>query len=309
MSPILGLHHVTAIAGDPVRNFHFYTRLLGLRLAKVTVNFDDPNSYHLYYGSGTGSPGTIVTFFPWVNAYPGSRSTGETSTIALSIPEGSLDFWKNRLSEEPLAFQAGEGSISFADPDGMRLQLIEAAGLEAVLRWDEGPVPAAHAVHGLHHVVLDIHAPRVAATTRLLEAHLGFAPLTATPDDIAFETNGGGPGRRVHLARQSSVQRGRMGPGIVHHIAWRTENDAEQALWRERLVAAGLYVTPVQDRQYFHSIYFREPGGVLFEIATDNPGFLTDESYAELGSRLKLPPWLEPHRISIEAALPPLPKE
>jgi glyoxalase family protein len=294
MSRIRGLHHVTAIASDPVRNLHFYTRLLGLRLVKVTVNFDDPNSYHLYYGSGTGAPGTIVTFFPWVDAPPGTRSTGETSTISLSIPEGSLEFWKKRLAAERVVFEASEGALTFADPDGMALQLIEAAGLRPEMRWDEGPVSPAYAVHGLHHVVLDIHAPRVAATTRLIEDQLGISLAKTAP---------------VSIASQPSARRGRMGPGIIHHVAWRTQNDAEQAIWRERLVAAGLYVTPVQDRQYFHSIYFREPGGVLFEIATDNPGFLTDESYAGLGTGLKLPPWLETQRKSIEAALPPLPKD
>jgi glyoxalase family protein len=295
---ILGLHHITAIAGDPERNVLFYNRLLGLRLVKVTVNFDDPGSYHLYYGSGKGSPGSLLTFFPWPRAHSGSRSTGETSAIALSIPTGSLDFWKSRLNEkqislQELSFADGPKKLAFADPDGMNLHLVEAAGADSTLRWDEGPVSPDFAIHGLHHVVLDIFASDVQASRQMLETNLGLNGSTYLAE----------------IASAPSRKRGQMGPGVVHHIAWRAADDAAQAAWRTQLLQAGLHVTPVQDRQYFHSIYFREPGGVLFEIATDNPGFLTDESYEELGKHLKLPPWLEPHRKSIEAALPPLPKE
>jgi glyoxalase family protein len=299
---ILGLHHITAIAGDPERNVLFYNRLLGLRLVKVTVNFDDPGSYHLYYGGGKGSPGSLLTFFPWPSAHSGSRSTGETSAIALSIPTGSLDFWKSRLNEKQVSFQELSSApdptkaptrLAFSDPDGMNLHLVEAAGMDSTLRWDEGPVPPDFAIHGLHHVVLDIFASDVPASRHMLETNLGL----------------NGNSHLAEIASAPSRKRGQMGPGVVHHIAWRAADDAAQAAWRTQLLQAGLHVTPVQDRQYFHSIYFREPGGVLYEIATDNPGFLTDESYAELGKHLKLPPWLEPHRKSIETALPPLPKE
>ncbi len=284
-----GFHHITAIASDPSQNLHFYKRVLGLRLIKITVNFDDPGSYHLYYGSSNGAPGSILTFFPWVSSAHGSRSTGETSTVALAIPEGALSFWKTRLQAERIRFETGLNSITFADPDGLQLELVEAAKLDPALRWNEGPVSPAHAVHGIHHIALEIYAPDVAATQSVLKQHLGIEAGTLVTVDSA-------PARK----------RGRMGPGIVHHIAWRASNDAEQAAWQLALSGGGLHVTPVQDRQYFHSIYFREPGGVLYEIATDNPGFLTDESLEELGTRLQLPPWLESERTAIEAALPAL---
>jgi glyoxalase family protein len=299
MPRLLGLHHITAIASDPEQNVLFYNKLLGLRLVKITVNFDDPGSYHLYYGSGKGTPGSLLTFFPWPRAYAGLRSTGETSAIALSIPTGAQGFWKSRLVENRITFHEsgddGQKTLAFADPDGMNLQLVEAGDRDSSLRWDEGPVSAGHAIHGLHHVVLDIFAPDVPASVENMESHLGL--------------NRDGLGRLAEVVSISARKLGQMGPGVVHHIAWRAADDAEQATWRAHLLQAGLRVTPVQDRQYFHSIYFREPGGVLFEIATDNPGFLTDESYAELGTHLKLPPWLEQHRSSIEAALPPLPKD
>jgi glyoxalase family protein len=307
---LLGLHHVTAIAGSPERNVLFYTRTLGLRLVKVTVNFDDPGSYHLYYGSGNGAPGSILTFFPWAAAAPGVRGSGETGIIALAIPAGSSTFWRERLQAEGLTVNepvgaAGVPVLEFADPDGMVLRLVEAAGLNPTLAWSEGPVSAAQAIHGLHHVVLDL--AETEATAQLLEGALGFVRRnTPSADLLRFETGAGGAGSLVKLA-PASRRRGRMGPGIVHHIAWRAADDSAQEQWRLTLLAAGLNVTPVQDRQYFHSIYFREPGGVLFEIATDNPGFLIDEPYETLGTELRLPPWLEPHRGQLEKALPKLP--
>jgi glyoxalase family protein len=308
---LLGLHHVTAIAGSPERNVLFYTRTLGLRLVKVTVNFDDPGSYHLYYGSGNGAPGSILTFFPWAAASPGVRGSGETSIIALSIPAGAAPFWRERLRAEGVSFTEPTGAdglpvLEFADPDGMVLRMVEAAGLNPELAWADGPIPSAQAIHGLHHVVLDL--AETEATAQLLEDTLGFLRRNSRSADLLrFETGAGGPGALVELAA-ASRRRGRMGPGIIHHIAWRAADDEAQERWRLALLAAGLNVTPVQDRQYFHSIYFREPGGVLFEIATDNPGFLIDEPYETLGTELKLPPWLEPHRGQIEQTLPRLPR-
>ncbi len=308
---LLGLHHVTAIAGSPERNVRFYTRTLGLRLVKVTVNFDDPGSYHLYYGSGNGAPGSILTFFTWANAAPGVRSSGETSTIALAIPAGAASFWCERLQTEGLTVHQPLGAggvpvLEFADPDGVVLRLVEAAGLNPALAWAEGPVSSARAIHGLHHVVLDL--AQTAATAEFLEGILGFLRRNSgIADLLRFETGPGGPGALVELA-PGTRRRGRMGPGIIHHIAWRAANDHAQEQWRLALLASGLNVTPVQDRQYFHSIYFREPGGVLFEIATDNPGFLIDEPYETLGTELKLPSWLEPHRAQLEKALPKLPR-
>ena len=307
---LLGLHHVTAIASSPERNVRFYTEVLGVRLVKVTVNFDDPGSYHLYYGAGAGTPGSILTFFAWANATPGTRSTGEPGIIALSVPSGSAAFWRERLQAntvpftEPLAADM-KPAIEFADPDGMVLRLMEAEGLDPALAWPEGPIPVGQAIHGLHHVVLDL--ADTSGSAGLLEGLLGFHRRNSlAPDYLRFETGPGGPGRLVELATAAAPRRGRMGPGIVHHIAWRAADDRAQEQWRLTLLAAGLNVTPVQDRQYFHSIYFREPGGVLYEIATDNPGFLVDEPYETLGTQLKLPPWLEPHRGQLQRALPAL---
>ena len=206
MPQLLGLHHITAIAGDPESNVLFYNRLLGLRLVKVTVNFDDPGSYHLYYGSGKGAPGSLLTFFPWPRAHAGVRSTGETSAIALTIPEGSHDFWKSRLHEKQVSFEEaprpdGRKDITFADPDGMNLQLIEAARPEPVLTWEEGPVKADYAIHGLHHIVLDIAASDVPASTQMLTTQLGF---------------NGDTSRLAEIASVPARKRGHMGPGVVH---------------------------------------------------------------------------------------------
>ncbi len=307
---ISGIHHVTAIAGDPQRNVDFYTGVLGLRLVKRTVNFDDPGTYHLYYGDENGQPGTIMTFFPWPGARRGRPGTGQIAVTSFSVPEGTLDYWAGRL--EHLSHGAvgerrrrfGQETLVLYDPDGMELELVahqEAGDLPA---WEAGPVPAGCAIRGFHGVTLveDDSEP----TTELLTETMGLRFLGKDGRRSRFVAAGQGPGTTVDLVHLPGGEAGIGGAGTVHHVAWRTPNDDEQLAWRQTLLARGLGVTGVADRQYFRSIYFREPGGVLFEIATDPPGFALDESPAELGTGLKLPPWLEVRRAHIEAILPRL---
>jgi glyoxalase family protein len=255
MRPLGGFHHVTAICGDPAANRDFYAGRLGMRLVKKTVNFDDPEAYHLYYGDPAGSPGTLVTFFAWPSAPPGRAGAGAIVEVGLQVPSGEAD----------------------ADPDG------------CPLATSRGPV----SLRSVRMAVRD-----AGPTRRLLVDRLGFEPQA----DGSFRLEDA----RVDLVESAEVEKGRMGPGCVHHVAWRVADDEQQGLWRDNLLRAGLAVTPVRDRQYFRSIYFYEPGGVLFEIATDPPGFGIDEPADRLGSGLMLPPWLESARDRIAAALPPL---
>jgi len=288
-----GIHHITVIASDPQANLDFYTEFLGLRLVKKTVNFDDPGTYHLYYGDEIGRPGTILTFFPWPNAYRGKAGAGEVVKVAFTVPEGSLEHWCQRAKERNIPIMRAADSISLHDPDGLQLELVESTA------------GSGHAIHGFHSAAIAIRTPE--ATTELLTKSFGFRLLEENGDRSRFAAAGEGPGHLVDLvALPGSTPRGAMGAGTVHHIAWRTANDETQKLWRRHLIENGHNVTPVMDRQYFHSIYFREPGGVLFEIATDPPGFSFDETVDQLGTGLKLPPWLEPERKAIETALPPL---
>ena len=306
---ILGIHHVTAIASDPRRNLDFYTEALGLRLVKKTVNFDDPGTYHLYFGDELGRPGTILTFFPWPLARRGQRGVGQVTSTALAVPEGSLGWWRQRLERFSVPVEGprrrfDEASLALADPDGMRLELVAEANEGLPEAWPEGAVPGEHAVRGVHSVALTLSDPE--PTAELLTAGLGLRPAGEEPGRLRFAAGAGGIGDRVDLLARPDAGYGRGGAGSVHHVAWRVAADPQQESWRRRLVARGLGVTPVQDRSYFRSIYFREPGGVLFEIATDVPGFTTDERAEELGSELRLPPWLEPQRERIAAALPAL---
>jgi glyoxalase family protein len=303
-----GIHHVTAIAGEPQRNVGFYVGLLGLRLVKKTVNFDDPGTYHLYYGDGAGSPGSIMTFFPWAGAPKGRIGTGQLTVTSFSFPASSLGYWTERLVESGVRFEKpedrfGETVLRFPDPDGLRLELVAAAddGREG---WAGGPVPAGHAVRGFDHVTLLSSDP--AGTAELMTSTLGFRQTGEAEGRTRFEAGRSGPGNTVDVANGAGFPRGTMGVGTVHHLALRVPDDEMQLELRERVAALGFNVTPILDRNYFRSIYFREPGGVLFEIATDPPGFAADEDPEHLGESLKLPPWLEPRREQLEEVLPPL---
>ncbi len=305
---IAGIHHVTAIARDPQANYDFYSGVLGLRLVKKTVNFDDPGTYHFYYGDETGTPGTILTFFPWPMARLGSRGAGQATVTAFSVPEGSLGYWSERLASLGVEAESphprfDEEVLTFRDPDGLLLELVARAG-DPRTPWAAGPIPERFAARGFYNVTLSEWNPAV--TAELLTGTMGFRLVAEEGGRMRLDSGSGGAGSRVDLLATPSAARGVISAGTVHHVAFRTASDAEQLAWQGKLAERGLHVTPVQDRQYFHSIYFREPGGVLFEIATDPPGFTLDEPVAELGSGLKLPPWLEPSRERIAAVLPAL---
>jgi len=271
------------------------------------VNFDDPETYHLYFGDGEGSPGTLLTFFPWANAETGRPGAGQASAVAFTISEDSLGYWMDRLKCEgllvtPVRGRFHEAVVALRDPDGLRLELVTGSNRRAQGSWEGSPVPERHAILGLDGVTLT--EANVEPTAALLSATLDFALVAKEAGRHRFVAGSGG--LKVDVVADPHAERGRIAVGSVHHVAWRVSNDAEQRDWRARLLDAGLHVTQVVDRRYFRSIYFREPGGVLFEIATDGPGFTVDESPDELGTALRLPPWLEAQRASIERALPPL---
>jgi glyoxalase family protein len=287
----------------------FYTNSLGLRLFKLTVNFDDPGTYHLYYGDESGHPGTILTFFPWPGARRGRRGTGQVAVTSFSVPEGTLDYWEEHLGYHGIPVgqrqrRFDEEALPFLDPDWMQLELVAHPGAAALAPWEGGAVPPEYAIRGFHGVTLWESNPE--PTVELLTGTLGFRPLQEDGSRFRFRAASAGPGAVVDLLHLPDGERGWDGAGTVHHVAWRTPDDAQQLAWQQDIANLGLRVTPVMDRQYFRSIYFREPGGVLFEIATDPPGFLRDESLAELGTHLKLPPWLEPKRADVQLALPQL---
>ncbi|WP_435360357.1 ring-cleaving dioxygenase [Haloarchaeobius sp. DFWS5] len=305
--PTHGIHHVTAIASDPQRNVEFYTSVLGLRLVKRTVNFDDPTTYHLYYGDERGSPGTALTFFPTEGARQGRVGKGQTNATAFAIPADSVDYWTERFDELGVDANVpeerfGETVVPFRDHDGQPFELVATdevgAGVEP---WAEGPVPAEHAIRGFYGVTL--HSLDTDVTASVLET-LGYERVNEAPDRIRYRTDGDHATVVDLLTRDG--ERGVPGAGTVHHVAFRAVDDAEQADLATALDECGQHVTAQKDRQYFRSVYFREPGGILFEIATDGPGFDTDESLGELGSSLKLPPWLEGDRDRLEAELPAL---
>jgi glyoxalase family protein len=304
--PISGIHHITAIASDPQRNLDFYTNVLGLRLVKRTVNFDDPGSYHFYFADELGSPGTILTFFAWPGAARGRPGAGQVTLTSFSIPEESVSFWENRLllaglPVEKMGQRFGEEVLTFIDPDGLKLELIAGPIGRRGRNWTSAPVPSEHAINALHSVTLCEQGYE--HTANVLQT-MGFRKVAEEGNRFRFEVGTGGAGTRADLLCASEAPFGRVAVGTVHHVAWRVADDDAQRLWRTHLVKSNLDVTPVMDRCYFHSIYFREPGGVLFELATDPPGFAIDESPETLGEALKLPPWLERHRSQIEDALP-----
>lgn len=308
--PVSGLHHVTAIAGDPQRNLDFYTGLLGMRLVKLTVNFDDPGAYHFYYGDALGRPGTILTFFSWPGAQRGRIGAGQVSATALSVPLDALDFWAARLRDAGVAIsgpeeRAGQPVIRFSDPDGLTLELIGSADAVARPGWDGGSVAPEQAIRGLHSVTMYEAAPT--RTQPLLTQTMGLRQVDETAGGLArYAAEAGGASQLVDVVPAMAGERGLVAVGTVHHVAWRTPDDPTQADWRQTLLGQRYNVSPVMDRTYFHSIYFREPGGVLFEIATDAPGFTVDEPAETLGQSLRLPPWLEPHHDLIARSLPPV---
>lgn len=340
---VLGIHHITAIARNPQRNIDFYSGLMGLRLVKLTVNFDDPTTYHLYYGNSLGHPGTILTFFPWSEAPTGYRGTGQVSAISFLIPSGSMTYWIDRLKSNDISFvgpseRFGDEFISFHDPDGLMLELISPSSDDSQQQllqleqtdnntWKENPISKEYAIRGFHSATLSEEGYE--RTASLLADTLGFELIAKDnkedrfrfgiikknnsnkEEDTDFTQSSSSTslsiGSFVDIVCQPEISRGYVGIGTVHHIAWRAANEKHQLDLRKRIVEqAKLNPTPVLDRTYFRSIYFREPGGILFEIATDPPGFAIDERAEDLGKQLKLPPWLEPVRAKLEQLLPPI---
>jgi len=306
---ITGLHHITVIAGDPQENLDFYVGVLGMRLVMRTVNQDVPGTYHLFYADGAAHAGTDLTFFPWPDMEPGRSGVGLTVEVALAVPEASLGYWAERLARhgvertEP-ATRFGERLLTFADPHGLRIALVETADTREFTPWPKSVVPEAHQVRGLHGVrLLERNAQ---PTIDLLTGTLGFEEVGQEDGWRRFALTGGRSGRVLDLKEAPTERQGTWGTGSVHHIAWRVPDDATELRVQHRLQAAGRRPTQVIDRFWFKSVYFKEPGGALFEIATDGPGFGVDEPLDQLGAKLVLPPWLEPERPAIEASLTPL---
>ncbi|WP_430911608.1 ring-cleaving dioxygenase [Methylobacterium sp. sgz302541] len=304
-----GIHHVTAFAGSAQRNLAFYTQVLGLRLVKKTVNFDDPGTYHLYYGDETGRPGTILTFFPIDHAAPGRVGIGETQETAFRVSRASIGWWTHRLIEKGVAHEAleqvfGEPVLRFRDPDGTMLALVGVETDTAAPAWTGGGIRAEHAIQGFHGITLLL--AEAAPTAAILTGVLGFRETGREGSSLRYAADAA-EGGFVTLRAVGGFLRGRQGAGSVHHVAFRAGDDAAQEAMVAKLTEDhGLAVTEQRDRNYFRSVYFREPGGVLFEIATDVPGFAVDEPVDALGGALKLPAGLEPHRGRIEAVLPVL---
>ena len=307
--PTGGIHHVSTIAGDPQRNLDFYAGVLGLRLVKITVNFDDPGTYHLYYGDERGHPGSLLTFFLWGReAEPGRIGIGQISVVSLAIIPRAIAFWVGRLIAMNVKYEGpfsrfGEQVVSFRDPDDNQLELVGSAAAEGRPGRPGGPVPAESAIRGIHGVTLleaELEPPQ-----KVLSEVLGLRPTSSAENRFRFEAPGD-LARVVDVRVAGGFWSGGEGRGTVHHVAFRAGDEEKQLATRAAVLAAGLPVTPVLDRKYFRSIYFREPGGVLFETATDGPGFAVDESPEELGSRLQLPSWLMDQRLTIERGLTPL---
>jgi predicted esterase/catechol 2,3-dioxygenase-like lactoylglutathione lyase family enzyme len=315
MSNVLGIHHVTAIANDPQRNLDFYTGLLGLRLVKRTVNFDDPATYHFYFGDERGTPGSLMTFFPWPGARRGRQGTGQVAVTSFAVLPGALGFWVERLLRHNIRYKGptrrgptgveSEQVIAFTDPDGLLIEIVAHAGAEAREAWGGAPgIAREHAIHGFHGVTLWVAAGD--PTERVLIDTLGFREVRELETTRRYAVGDGGPGTLVDVRAIGGFGDGAEGAGTVHHVAWNVADDETQLVLREQVKRSGLQPTPVIDRSYFHSVYFREPGGVLYELATRQPGFTIDEPLERLGERLMLPPQYEPRRAQIESALPPV---
>ena len=312
-----GLHHVTAVTGRAQANVDFYTQVLGMRLVKRTVNQDDVSAYHLFYGDELGHPGTELTFFEWPHMGPNRNGPGSIAQTALRVPDrAALEWWAQRLDQSGVGHQGlsefhGHTLINFADPEGQQLALVDDGGAPGGTPWSKSPVPAEYAIRGLFASTLIV--PQLEPTAFVLTEVMGYRPVaeyssTDHPDErtVVFALGQGGAGKELYIVERPGRPYGQLGIGGVHHIAFRTPNGQEQAQWLERLHAVGLRTSGLVDRYYFQSLYFRIPGGILFEIATDGPGFATDEAAEHLGERLALPPFLEPRRAQIEAGLKPI---
>ena len=306
---ILGLHHITAIAGNAQTNFDFYTKILGLRLVKKTVNFDDPGTYHFYFGDEVGTPGSILTFFPWANVKPGKNGTGMATEIGYSVPAGSLDFWKKRFEQNNVAHEEveerfGEQTLSFRDPDGLQLNLVVSRTTDDRQPWATNEITSNVAIKGFHSVTLTLQD--IKATAAVLISIFGYKPAGQEKNRHRFTTDAIGTANILDILVSPDEKPGINAAGTNHHIAFRVKDEDVLMHYRDKVNKAGLRITEKIDRNYFFSLYFREPGGVLFEIATDNPGFSIDEPVSELGEHLKLPEQYEAHRSQIEKVLPVL---
>ena len=304
-----GIHHITAIAGDPQANIEFYTNVLGLRLVKLTVNYDDPGTYHLYYGDTAGTPGSILTFFPFPGAQPGRPGTGQVTVIAFSIPSDAVGFWAERLARKGIEIENSftrfdEEVLSFRDPDGLPLELVASKKSDSRQAWNHRSIPIHLAIRGIYSAT--ISQAGYESTARLLTDTMGFRLIRERENRFRYEISSGGASRIVDVLCLPDGPTQRPGVGTVHHIAWRSSDDQQHREWRSKIANLSYNVTPIIDRTYFRSIYFREPGGVLFEIATDAPGFTVNESADKLVTRIMLPPWLESRRKMIEESLPTL---
>lgn len=304
-----GIHHITAIASDPKRNYDFYTKILGLRFIKKTVNFDDPSAYHFYFGDRVGSPGTALTFFPHPGLPQGRPGLGQAVEIVFAIPKDAFSFWLDRFHQKGIPYQGPEKRfdetiLRISDPDGLMLEFVGVDDIPSDSTWATDEIAADVAILGFHSTALWV--ANIKKTAALLTDYLGFKADGVEDSRHRFVTGKTGLGQTVDLRELPGIWRGAPGAGTIHHVAWRAGDDAEHNAVRDALTAHGNQPTPVIDRQYFHSIYFREPNGVLFEVATDGPGFAIDEAVDTLGHALMLPPQHEPHRAAIEAALPSL---
>jgi glyoxalase family protein len=306
---INGIHHITAIAGNAKKNYDFYTKVLGQRLVKKTVNFDDPETYHLYYGDKEGTPGTILTFFPWGNIQAGRRGARQATEIGYSVPANSFDFWINRFEKHNVIYNKvaekfGEQYLTVLDPDGLKLELIASKTADNRLPWETDEIKAENATKGFHNVTITTN--KMQPTADILTGVFGYKLLEQHVNRYRFVTDAVDNANIVDLVEVAGEVAGHVAGGSVHHVAFRVKNEAVLMQYREKVAALGLHITDKIDRNYFYSLYFREPGGVLFEIATDNPGFSVDEPVEELGNTLKLPAQYEEHRASLETTLPKL---
>lgn len=304
---LTGLHHITAISSDAKRNLQFYTEVLGLRFVKKSVNQDDTGTYHLYYGNYTGAPGTALTFFPWAGLPRGRPGKGQSYATAFSVPANSLPFWRDRLARlkvttYPVEARFGDQVLPFQDHDGLRLELVAATEVDARPPTPSADVPVEFAIRGFHSSTLAVSD--ATPTAAVLTGQMGYTVKAEEGHRTRYTVADGGPGTYVDVTTDPAIPRGLNGAGTIHHVAFRTPTDQTQIAARQTLIANSLHVSPVIDRAYFKSIYYREPNGVLFEIATDQPGFAIDEPVETLGTKLSLPPHLEPYRSEIEAGLP-----